>query len=328
MPSIPDSQLYEHGNRVKDRVVLITGAANGFGREAAKQFASHGAKVVIGDRDVSGAASVVTEILQNGGQAVSASCDVTVWEDLVALYELSMKEYGAVDVVVANAGIGEVGRFSVVNFENGRPVKPNLSTLDVNLIGLTYTVNLAQHYLNLDRTNGDLKSIVLLGSIASWTGILGAPMYAASKHAALGIMRSLHPTLELANIRIGIIHPFFADTGIVPSVVKLFLAGIPLVPVHRVAGAIFYVATSPDKETNGCAFMLPDDGTVFMVPREDFKMGVYEMLDRRRNSLLRVAKGAQFAAAVARDVFRVLWKPFLLISIVALSMLVQTWVKL
>ncbi len=111
--------------------------------------------------------------------------------------------------------------------------------------------------------------------------------YTASKHAALGIMRSLHPSLELRGIRVGILHPFFADTAIVPPPVKLFLAGIPMTPIERIAGTIFFIATDSSTETNGCAFMLPDDGPVFMIPKEEFKMGVYQMIDERHNRLLK-----------------------------------------
>lgn len=63
------------------------------------------------------------------------------------------------------------------------------------------------------------------------------------------------------------------------------LAGIPLTSVQRVAGAIFYAATDPDESTNGNAWLLADDGEVFMVPKEEFKLGVYAMLDRRTNGI-------------------------------------------
>jgi hypothetical protein len=63
------------------------------------------------------------------------------------------------------------------------------------------------------------------------------------------------------------------------------LAGIPLTSVQRVAGAIFYAATDPDESSNGSAWLLADDGEVFMVPKEEFKLGVYAMLDRRVNGI-------------------------------------------
>jgi hypothetical protein len=80
---------------------------------------------------------------------------------------------------------------------------------------------------------------------------------------------------------------FSSDTTIVPLQVKVLLAGIPLTPVPRIAGAIFHAATNPDPETNGCAWVLPDDGPVFRVKPEEFKQGVYKMIDTRANAALK-----------------------------------------
>ena len=77
------------------------------------------------------------------------------------------------------------------------------------------------------------------------------------------------------------------DTGIVPLSLKVILAGIPFTPVPRIAGAIIYMATDPNPATNGSAWLLTDDGPVFMVPKEEFKMGVYKIIDDRKNSLLK-----------------------------------------
>ena len=112
-----------------------------------------------------------------------------------------------------------------------------------------------------------------------------------------------------------------SDTSLVPVLAKLFLAGIPKTPVSRVAGAIFYAATDRDETSNGSAWLLVDDGPVFMVPKEQFKEGVYKMIDDRRNSLLvyvfsfqclavtysfnRVAKGIKAWYLFARDIWRI-----------------------
>lgn len=74
------------------------------------------------------------------------------------------------------------------------------------------------------------------------------------------------------------------DTGIVPVSLKIILAGIPKTPVSRVAGAIFYAATDRDEKSSGSAWLLVDDGPVFMVPKERFKEGVYKMIDDRANA--------------------------------------------
>lgn len=280
-------------------------------------MASRGAKVVIGDLDVAGAQKTVRDIESAGGIAASVKCNVTVWDDQVAMFELAISKFGAVDVVVPNAGVTELGQFATVTFKNGKPVKPDTRTLDVNLLGVTYTTYLAQHYLSINRdlNSTTLKALVLIGSLASWSGIPRAPMYTASKHAVLGLMRSLYPEFHLRNIRIACIHPFFADTAIVPIPIKLLLAGIPLASVPRIAGAIIHAATDPDPDTNGSAFLLNDDGPVFRVPREEFKLGVYKMIDDRANALLKGATGATYYARLVRDLVRILGKPVLVTAL-------------
>jgi hypothetical protein len=75
-----------------------------------------------------------------------------------------------------------------------------------------------------------------------------------------------------------------SDTGIVPVPIKIFLAGIPKTPVSRIAGAVFYAATDRDEKSSGSAWLLVDDGPVFMIPKEEFKQGVYKMIDDRANA--------------------------------------------
>ncbi len=134
-----------------------------------------------------------------------------------------------------------------------------------------------------------------------------APQYTASKHGVLGLMRALDPIIAADNIRIAVIHPWFAgtltdlfcvatsissliflkDTSILGLPLKLLLAGIPLTPIPRIAGAVFRAATDPDMSTSGCPWVLLDDGPVIRVEKEALRVGVYELLNGR----LRRAKG-------------------------------------
>ncbi|KAG6813135.1 hypothetical protein H0H92_013759 [Tricholoma furcatifolium] len=348
MTSIQDNELYTYTNRLQNRVVIITGEYSRFGvgdmrperltewglqeppmasdeKRRCSLPRMGAAKVVIGDLDVAGAESVVREISTAGGIAVFQKCNVTSWEDQIALFDLAIAKFGVVDIVVPNAGVTEIGAFHKVAFKNGKPVKPDTRTIDVNLFGVIYSTHLALHYLTIKRSVNDdtLKAIVLIGSMASWLGVPNGAMYAASKHGVLGIMRSLYPEMALNNIRITTIHPFFADTKIVPVPVKLLLAGIPLVPVQRVAGAIIHAATNPNPETNGVAFLLNDDGPVFMVPREEFKLGVYKMIDERTNSLLKRVTGLRYYVRLWMDYARILGKPVLLTALAAAAVKVS-----
>lgn len=307
MTAIPDDKLFEHADRLKDKVVIITGAANGIGKEAAMRCAAFGAKVVIGDMDVVGAQKTVQDIESLGGQAISLKCDVRNWEHQVAMFDLAMSRFGSVDVVIPNAGVGERGTFLSVTFDKGKPVKPNLKTIEVNLIGVLYTSHLAMHYLTVNRTEGSLKALVLQGSVASWVSVPFAPLYAASKHAVLGLMRTFASDLESQNIRVGSVHSFFANTGLLPLPLKVILAGIPLTPVPRVAGAIIYAATNPDPAINGSAWTLMDDGPVFMLPKEELKLGVYKVIDERYNSLYKFGKKVRLYSMIFNKGLAYFW---------------------
>jgi NAD(P)-dependent dehydrogenase (short-subunit alcohol dehydrogenase family) len=292
---ISDDELFAYAERAKGKVVVLTGGANGIGKEVALVFAKYGSKVVIGDMDAPGAEAVVNGIIKNGGEAASIKCNVTNWDDQVALFELAFERYGAVDIVIPNAGITEVEKdvcSGGLTFVNGKPIAPKLLTLDVNLKGVFYTVHLGVHFVKRNRAPGSWKAIVLIGSIASWTGVTKAPQYSASKHGVLGLMRAIDPIVTADNIRIAAIHPWFADTSILGLPIKLLLAGIPLTPVPRIAGAIFRAATDPDLATSGCPWVLPDDGPVIRVEKEALRAGVYEMLSNR------IRRATNFATAV------------------------------
>ncbi|KDQ55799.1 hypothetical protein JAAARDRAFT_37225 [Jaapia argillacea MUCL 33604] len=312
MTTISDEQLLAHASRAKGKVAVITGGANGIGKEAALLFAKHGAKVVIGDLDVKGGEGTVAEIRGYGGEAVFQRCNVLDWDEQLSLFELAMKEYGSVDVVVPNAGVAEAGTFGRFNLVDGKLSKPKLLTLEVNLTGVMYTTHLGLHYIKKNHTKGSLKALVFIGSMASWQAIPAAPMYSASKHAILGLMRSLYTACQLDGIRVAVIHPFFADTHIVPTTAKVFLAGIPLTPVARIAGAIFCATTDPDMESSGCAWLLPDDGPVYRIEKEQFKEGVYKMIDERTKMAIDGLVGVKRYAAVVRDLWRILGKKLVL----------------
>ncbi|KAH9958150.1 hypothetical protein BC827DRAFT_618906 [Russula dissimulans] len=317
---IHDDELFSHAERAKGKVVVLTGGANGIGKEIALTFSKHGAKVVIGDVDAGGAEDVVATITKRGGEAASIGCNVVNWDDQVALFELAFERFGAVDIVIPNAGITEKapdvcsGQLVVVN---GKPVAPKLATLEVNLIGVFYTVHLGMHYVQRNRTPDSWKAIVMMGSIASWSGIQKAPQYTASKHGVLGLMRALDPIVSKDNIRTAVIHPWFADTSILDLPVKILLAGLPLTPVPRIAGAVFRAATDPDVATSGCPWVLPDDGPVIRVEKEALRAGVYQLLEKRLSRVNGFAQSVRLWGRLARDLGRIIFPALLVAAIPA-----------
>ncbi|KAJ3504426.1 hypothetical protein NLJ89_g7937 [Agrocybe chaxingu] len=168
MSRIPDDKLTEYSHRVKGKVLVITGAAAGIGRQTALLFASYGAKVVIGDLNPDAAQAVVDEIEKAGGTAASIKCNVVKFEEQVDMFEFAIKKYGSVDIVVPNAGITETAKFMTPVLENGRPKQPKTTTLDVNLTGVLWTAHLAVHYLFINKQpSDDLKSLIFIGTPSS-----------------------------------------------------------------------------------------------------------------------------------------------------------------
>ncbi|KIY44528.1 NAD(P)-binding protein [Fistulina hepatica ATCC 64428] len=322
MTSISDIELDEFNDRLKGKVVVLTGAAHGIGKVTALKLGLMGARLVLSDKNAEGMKHTAEEVVKAGGEAISTSCDVTVWEEQLAMFELAMAKFGSVDVVVANAGVGEIGKFQQPRYnEAHQPQKPNLGTVDINLVGTLYSIHLGLHYMKKDQTPESLKAIVLVGSIASWMGIPRGPLYSASKHGILGVMRSLHTILHAQNIRVGIVCPWFAETGIINPEVRVLIAGLPRASVPRIADAIVYCATNPDPKTDGCAWLLLNDGPVVRVDRDMLKTGVYEVLDDRVNTQSRNLSGPIFWARFALDIGIVLKKPLAFLGVViAISM--------
>ncbi|KAI5120349.1 hypothetical protein M0805_009424 [Coniferiporia weirii] len=301
--NISDEGLYEFASKAGGQTIIITGAARGIGKETALEFAKRGANIVIGDINVKGAEEAVAEIKRLGGDAVCQACNVLEYDDLVSLFQLALSKFGRVDVVIPNAGVSEIGRLTDVRLnEQGLPTKPALKTLEINLMSVIYTTQLAYHYLTKSEVKGSLKSLVLIGSMGSIMGIPGAPMYSTAKHGIIGLMRSLKHAFHVNGLRIATVCPWFADTQILSAASKTLMAGIPMAPVPRIAGAIFLAATDSAPDTNGAVYTVPDEHEVFRVPHTEITEGVYVLLSNRVKRLMGFAQGVKTAIAFTRIV--------------------------
>lgn len=256
MTTISNGQeLFRHAARARGRVVLVTGGAAGPGRDAALTFAMHGANVVIGDIYLGGAQVIVEAIKRlpaGSGKAFWKRCDVTSWDDQVALFEFAVSKFGGIDIVIAGARVGELQSFGTPQLSDGKPVKPHLKTLNVNLVGSIYTTQLALHYLPKTRnTTEPLKYIILLGFLASWNAHPDQEIFVTSQHGLLGFARSTQPALTNNGIRIATVQsttpPGKGDTD---STFK------------KTAHAMFFCATNPDPGANGSVWALLQNGAL------------------------------------------------------------------
>ncbi|BGO90223.1 hypothetical protein NBRC10512_002426 [Rhodotorula toruloides] len=276
---------------LKGKVVVVTGAGSGFGRGFSLKAGQYGAKVVLSDLRKESVQKVADEIVSKGGK----SDHYCLQRDQVggpSQDRHARDTYGHVDIVVANAGIAEppTARFLDFRTENGEPTKPALPTIDVNLIGLMYTVKLAFFHLR-ENPAKDGKSIVLLGSMASFMGIPGAPAYGATKHAVLGLMRSLYFDARVYGIRINTVHPFFVKTNIFGLIPTLLLTGIPLPTVDDVVAAM--TAAACKTSSNGSAFVVDFKGILeipFSASASEENGGYYAIFAQRAQGALSLGK--------------------------------------
>jgi len=187
------------------RVAVVTGAASGIGRGLAVRFAEEGMKVVLADVEDGPLEEAVAEIVGTGGTAIGVRTDVTDPDQIQALADRTMQEFGAVHVLCNNAGVESGGVFEEI------PLRAWQWVVDVNLYGV---INGCRIFLPLIRQSGE-GHIVNTGSLASFAA--EAPTfhpYVTTKFAVLGLSESLEGELRRNG---DAIHVSLLGPGIVKS---------------------------------------------------------------------------------------------------------------
>jgi NAD(P)-dependent dehydrogenase (short-subunit alcohol dehydrogenase family) len=239
---------------VKDKVILITGGASGFGAGFVRKWAKNGATVIVGDINVQKGDALCRLInTESTGKAHFVHCDVTDWQSQVNLFKAAVKlsPHGGLDCVVANAGIA--GRDILqegANLDAAEPPPPVFGIMDVNLTGVLYTTHLACFWLPKNPGSSPCsidakpstssprdRHLLLLGSIASLAPIAIQPQYGAAKHAVLGLFRTLRVTSGLQGIRVNLLCPYYIDTPIIPTIARFVIAGGAMGQVEDVVDA-------------------------------------------------------------------------------------------
>ena len=194
---------------LKDRVVIITGAGGGLGREYAHFIAREGAKVVVNDlggsRDGSGASTsmadtVVSEIRDTGGEAVANYSDISTAEGAATLVADALSAYGAVHGLVNNAGILRDTSFAKMTFEQFEAV------LKVHLIGSFNVTSAVWPHL---REQGHGR-IVMATSTSGLYGNFGQANYGAAKAGLVGLAATLAIEGRKANVLVNSVAPMAA----------------------------------------------------------------------------------------------------------------------
>jgi NAD(P)-dependent dehydrogenase (short-subunit alcohol dehydrogenase family) len=189
-------------HRLQGKVAWISGATSGIGAATARLFAEEGAKVALVGRRLELSQSIAAEIISSGGQALAVACDVGRAADVENAIEATIGAFGGLDIVVNNAGMVQVKLLDECTEADWDLV------MGVNVKSMFLATKYALPFLQRRRRS----YIVNVGSISSFVGQANTPIYTTSKHAVLGLTRSIALDYAADGIRCNCVCPGITDT--------------------------------------------------------------------------------------------------------------------
>jgi NAD(P)-dependent dehydrogenase (short-subunit alcohol dehydrogenase family) len=216
----------------KGKVVIITGAGGGLGREMALKFAEAGAKVTVADVDVKNALKVVEDIKALGSEAIFAETDVSREESCVAMVEATIKAFGGVDILVNNAGKGgpHVG-YPLTRIEE----EDWDISFKVNVRGTFFCVK-SVYNIFMQQKHG---KIVNLSSIAGKAGDPALPHYSSAKAAIINMSQAFAKEMGPNNINVNVVCPGLIYTPIWESLGSKLAESLPSAYPNMTARQVF-----------------------------------------------------------------------------------------
>lgn len=246
--------------RFKNKVVFITGAASGIGRESALHFAKEGARLAISDWNATGLEETKKMLLEQGTETKSYQLDVSDYEQVRNVLRGVNSDFGRLDVALNNAGVGAVNNF--------RTAEHTLEDWDrviaINQSGVFYCMK-EELAIMANQSSG---SIVNISSIAGIRALPKQIAYVASKHAVIGMTKTASSEYARNGIRVNAVCPVFTIT---PMFEQMLAARedlrdklINTIPVGRygeasdIVNAILWLSDDQSSFITGLA--LPVDG--------------------------------------------------------------------
>lgn len=229
---------------INEQVVALMGASSGIGRETALRFAKRGAKVVVSARSEAGLSSLVEEIRTQDGQAIYVVADTSDYEQVKAVADRVVEEYGRLDTWVHLAAVGLFATFEQTTPEEFARV------IDVNLMGQVYGAMAALPHLKREGRG----ALIHISSVEAKRSFPFHSAYGASKHGIDGFLEALRVELKhegwpisVTQVMPGTINTPFFDKG--RSKLGVKPVGIP--PIYEpetVANIILYAAENPARD--------------------------------------------------------------------------------
>jgi NADP-dependent 3-hydroxy acid dehydrogenase YdfG len=220
-------------NNLEGKVAIVTGAGRGIGKAISVSLAKAGCRIVLAARKREQIEAVQKEILSKGGDALGVPTDLTADEDIQRLVEASQAQWGAVDILINNAGWGK--RASVV--------VASLTDWDQTFrLNLRAPMVLAKALLPnmIAKREG---AVINIGSVSGKTGEANGAAYSASKFGLIGFTQSLYEEVREHGIKVAVILPGFVDTPLIPPNRQLDRS--KMIQADDIAQTVLFVLTSP-----------------------------------------------------------------------------------
>jgi NADP-dependent 3-hydroxy acid dehydrogenase YdfG len=226
---------------IDGKVIAITGASSGIGEATALLLAAGGAKIVLGARRSERLDALAARIATAGGAAASVQTDVRRREDLIALVASARRQYGRLDVLINNAGVGPISPLDELRVEEWDQM------IDVNFRGVLHGIAAALPVFR-EQGSGHIVNIV---STAGLRIVPNQAVYAATKNAVRtvseGLRQEAGPDLRVTMVSPGYVGTDFAESITSPEVRARIAASIAqlAIPPEAIARAIAFAIEQP-----------------------------------------------------------------------------------
>lgn len=245
--------------RLKDKVAIITGAANGIGLTAALAFAREGAKVAIADFDAETGAKRASELQEQGFDAVFFQVNVADRASVDELVSNVRNHFGKINILVNNAGVTRDAMLHKLSPEDFQKV------IDVNLTGVFHCTQAVLPSL-IEQGGG---RIINTSSVSGVYGNIGQTNYAATKAGVVGMTKTWAKELGRKGINVNAVAPGFIETGMTAKVPEKVIEQMKMmIPLGRlgspedIANAYLFLASDESAYINGT--VLHVDGGIMM----------------------------------------------------------------